>query len=140
MCAQVCVYPTCVCVLKHFKKLNLLNFGWRSWFLLVDYLLVPVAQLFPIKKLLWEKYKKASIRRPKGERIERKITLLRLSLTILVLPALPPLQETLVSLIYDVFPLLEISWSKSWKEFVEGLRLDESGGWFRLEPAKGRLR
>jgi len=57
-----------------------------------------------------------------------------------VLPALPPLQETVVSLCYDVFLLLEISWSMSWKEFVEGLRLDESGGWFCLEPTKGRLR
>ena len=34
---------------------------------------------FPTKKLLWEKYKKASMGRPKEERIERKITLLRLS-------------------------------------------------------------
>ena len=36
---------------------------------------------FPTKKLLWEKYKKASMGRPKEERIERKITLLRFSLT-----------------------------------------------------------
>ena len=53
---------------------------------------------------------------------------------------LPPLQETLVSLSYDVFPFVEISLSELWKELVEGLRLDESGGRFCLEPTKGRLR
>jgi len=53
-------------------------------------------------------------------------------------PALPQfLQETLVSLCVDVHQLLVISWSKPWKEFVKGLRLDESGGRLHLEPAKG---
>lgn len=47
------------------------------------------------------------------------------------------LQETFVSLCIDVYLLLEISWSKSWKEFVKGLRLDEFGWRFRLEPMKG---
>ena len=72
----VSVYPTRVYVLKHLKKLNLLNFGRRSQVLPVDYLLVPVApnvpNEFPTKKLLWEKYKKASIGRPKrGENREK---------------------------------------------------------------------
>jgi len=52
----------------------------------------------------------------------------------------PLLQETFFSLCDDVHLLLVISWSKSWKEFVKGLRLDESGGRFHLESAKGRLR
>ena len=52
--------------------------------------------------------------------------------------ALPPfVQETLVSLCVDVHPLLVISWGKSWKEFVKGLRLDESGRRLCLEPVKG---
>jgi len=59
---------------------------------------------------------------------------------ILVLPTIPSLQETLVSLSYNVFPLVEISLSELWKELVEGLRLDESEGWFFLEPVKGRLK
>jgi len=81
--------------------------------------------------------------RPKAERRERIITLLRLSLTKSEDPcasSTSPLQETLVSLSYDVFPLVEISWSESWKELVKDLRLDESRGWFCLEPMKGRLR
>jgi len=73
----VSVYPTRVYVLKHLKNLNLLNFGWRPQVLPVDYLLVPVAQLFPtnsqlknyfgrsIKRLQWEGLKE--------ERIERKL-------------------------------------------------------------------
>ena len=52
--------------------------------------------------------------------------------------ALPPfVQETLVSLCVDVHPLLMTSWSKSWKEFAKGLRLDGSGRKLCLEPAKG---
>ena len=77
---QVSVYPTRVYVLKHLKQLNLLNFGWISRVLLVDYLLVPVAPTvpneFPAKKLIWEKYKKASMGRPKEERRERKVIML----------------------------------------------------------------
>jgi len=57
-----------------------------------------------------------------------------------VLPALPPLQETLVSLSYDVFSLVEISLCESWKEPFEDLGLDESGGRFYLEHARGKFR
>lgn len=147
VCMRICVYPTRVYVLKHFKKLNLLNFGHRSRLLPVDYLLVHVAQLFPMNSQL-KNYFRRSIKRLqweglREERIERKITLLRLSwpaMKILVLPTIPSLQETLVSLSYNVFPLVEISLSELWKELVEGLRLDESEGWFFLEPVKGRLK
>ena len=39
--------------------------------------------------------------------------------------ALPPfVQETLVSLCVDVHPPFMTSWSKAWKEFVKGLRLE----------------
>lgn len=84
MCTRVCVYPTHIYVLKHFKKLNLLNFEWRSWVLPVDYLLVPMAQLFPMNSQL-KNYFGRSIKRLQWEglneeRRERKITLLRLSL------------------------------------------------------------
>ncbi len=44
---QVNLYPTHVYVLKHFKKINFLNYGQRSRVLPNDYLLFPVAQLFP---------------------------------------------------------------------------------------------
>ena len=51
---------------------------------------------------------------------------------------LPPfVQETLVSLCVDVHPLLVTLWSKSWKEFVKGLRLDASERKLCSEPAKG---
>lgn len=85
VCTRFCVYATHVYVLKHLKKLKLLNFRQRSWVLPADYVLVPVAQLFPtnsqlknyfgrsIKRLQWEGLRE--------ERIERKITLLRFSLT-----------------------------------------------------------
>jgi len=59
-------------------------------------------------------------------------------LKILVPPVLPSfVKETLVSLCIDVHPLLVTSWSKAWKKFVKGLRLDESGRRLCLEPAKG---
>ena len=84
VCTWVCVYPTCVYVLKHLKKLNILNFGRRSWVLPIDYLLLPMAQLFPMNSQL-KNYFGRSIKRLQREglweaRIDRKITLLRLSL------------------------------------------------------------
>ena len=45
-------YRTRIYVLKHLKKLIFLNYGMSSWVLPVDYLLVPVAQLFLTKKLI----------------------------------------------------------------------------------------
>ena len=45
---RVSLYPTHIYVLKHLKKKNFLNYGRRSQVLPVDYLLVPVTQLFPI--------------------------------------------------------------------------------------------
>ena len=63
MYTWVILYPNRVYVLKHLKKLNFLNYGRRSRVLPVDYLLVPVAQLFPTKKLIWEKYKKTLVGR-----------------------------------------------------------------------------
>lgn len=67
---QASLYPTRVYVLKHLKKLNILNYGRRSRVLPIDYLLVPVAQMFPavsqlknyfgrsIKRLQWEGLKR----------------------------------------------------------------------------------
>ena len=83
-CTWVCVYPTRVYVLKHLKKINLLNFGWRSRVLPVDYLLVPVAQLFPtnsqLKNYFGRSIKSLQLEGLREEIIERKITLLRLSM------------------------------------------------------------
>ena len=84
VCTWVYAYPTCVYVLKHLKKLNLLNFRQRSQVSPVDYLLVLVAQLFPMNSQL-KNYFGRSIKRLqwkglKEERRERKITLWRLSL------------------------------------------------------------
>lgn len=44
---RVSQYPTLVYVLKHLKKINFLKYGRSSQVLIVDYLLVPMAQLFP---------------------------------------------------------------------------------------------
>ena len=104
-------YPNRVYVSKHLKKLNFLNYGQSSWVLPIDYLLVPVAQLFPncfptnkligrsINRLIWEGLK---------ERRRYRIIILRLSLTAfdesLFLMHFPKLQETLVSLIIDILP------------------------------------
>ena len=78
---RVCVYPTHAYVLKNLKKLNLLNFGWRSRVLPADHLLVPVAQLFPtnsqlknyfgrsIKRLQWKGLNRGEKRREERERL-----------------------------------------------------------------------
>ena len=81
----MCIPNPRICLKTLKTKLKLLNFERRSRVLPADYILVPVAQLFPtnsqlknyfgrsIKRLQWEGLRE--------ERIERKITLLRFSLT-----------------------------------------------------------
>ena len=67
---RVCVYPTRVYVLKHLKKYKTPYFraeiaGFTCWSP-VSARGPTVPNQLPTKKLLWEKYKKASMGRPKG--------------------------------------------------------------------------